>query len=408
MNESSSAAQSPSRPQPRIRALGLGKVYKTYWGPRAVFQEIFLGRRTHHPIEALRDVSFEVGAGEAFGVVGDNGAGKSTLLKILAGTTFPSSGAVEVRGQLASLLELGTGFHPDFSGRDNIYFSGALMGLGRPEVAAREKSIVAFSELGENIDKPVKTYSTGMYVRLGFSVATGFDPDILIIDEALAVGDQNFQKKCTDRIVRFKESGKTIFFCSHSLHQVKTLCERAVWLDRGLVMAMGESHEVVERYNDYCREGKLSGDSTAPPERKPGGEVCWIDGVRLLDADGQAKDRFETGETLVLEIDARFSATFQGAPGVGAALVRNDGVHVYTTSTATDDARLVPVAPERFRIQLVFPELALLSGSYHFNVVTSDQHNLQAYDIWEKVCGFSVIHTGGEAGLARLRHHWRG
>ncbi len=393
----------------RIRASNLCKVYKLYWGPRALFREVFLRRPSHNPIVALDDVSFEVQAGEAFGVVGDNGAGKSTLLKILSGTTFPTSGSVEVDGEVSALLELGTGFHPDFSGRDNIYFSGALMGLSRQQVRQREAAIIDFSELAESIDKPVKTYSTGMYVRLGFAVATGFDPDILIIDEALAVGDQTFQKKCTDRIVRFKKDGGTIFFCSHSLHQVKTLCERAVWLDRGSAMAIGQAQEVVERYNEYCRVGRMEGQEKGlAADRKAGRsqEVCWIERTALLGSDGSPATRFQTGESLILEIEAHFSDGFQGDPSLGVALVRNDGVHVYTTSTGIEGLRLKPTGPGKYRARLVFPNLGLLSGGYYFNVVTSDQHNLQAYDIQERLQPFTVLHPEVDSGLVRLQHRW--
>ncbi len=393
----------------RIRASGLSKVYKLYWGPRALFREVFLRRPSHSPIVALDDVSFEVQAGEAFGVVGDNGAGKSTLLKILSGTTFPSSGSVEVNGEVSALLELGTGFHPDFSGRDNIYFSGALMGLNRQQVRLREAAIIDFSELAEDIDKPVKTYSTGMYVRLGFAVATGFDPDILIIDEALAVGDQTFQKKCTDRIVKFKRQGGTIFFCSHSLHQVKTLCERAVWLDRGAAMAIGEAQEVVERYNEFCRVGKQETRESGRVARRKAGrsqEVCWIERAVLTGTEGRPRDRFKTGDTLILEIEAHFSDHFEGEPGVGVALVRNDGAHVYTTSTGIEGLPLKPTAPGKYRVRLVFPNLSLLSGGYYFNVVTSDQHNLQAYDIQERVQPFTVLHSEVDSGLVRLEHRW--
>ena len=281
---------------PLIRVCALSKVYKFYWGPRSLFKEMFLRIPAHHALWALKDISLEIEEGEAFGLVGRNGAGKSTLLKILTGTAYPTSGSVNIRGKISALLELGAGFHPEFSGRDNIYFNGALTGHSRREIERREQEIIEFSELEEFIDKPVKTYSTGMYVRLGFAVATGFDAAILIIDEALAVGDQSFQKKCTDRILGLKQAGKTILFCSHNLYQVKTLCDRALWLNRGMSQGLGPAAEIVDRFTDYLRE-----DQRVPPEGdrsevattqanapdRTSREVCWIERVRLLDQESR-------------------------------------------------------------------------------------------------------------------------
>ncbi|MFQ5741649.1 MAG: ABC transporter ATP-binding protein [Acidobacteriota bacterium] len=394
-----------------ICAQHLSKVYKLYWGPRALVQEILFRIPSHHQLTALKDVTFEVEPGEAFGVVGDNGAGKSTLLKILTGTTFPSSGTLEIQGQVSALLELGTGFHPEFTGRENIYFSGALMGLGRREIAARETDIIRFSELEDFIDKPVKTYSSGMYVRLGFAVATGFESNIVVIDEALAVGDQSFQKKCTDRILDFRERGKTILFCSHNLHQVKALCGRAIWLHRGEVRALGPASEVVGRYNDYCRGGENNAEGADSSPLPAGRErhkplVCWIERVRLRGRVAPAPVQFKTGDTLWLDIWARFSPQFRGEPGIGVALLRNDGVHVYTAASSIDRIKLRQTAPGCYTTSIVFPNLALLSGRFSFNVITTDQNSLQAYDIWENVEPFLVTQTGAETGVARLEHRW--
>ena len=202
---------------------------------------------------ALKDVSFQLPRGSALGVVGDNGAGKSTLLKILCGATSPTAGEARVGGTIGALLELGTGFHPEFSGRENIHFSAALLGLARAQVQELEPGIIAFSELQDFIDEPLRTYSSGMSLRLAFAVATGFSPDVLVIDEALSMGDQVFQKKCTDRIKEFQGNGTTIVFCSHNLTQVKSLCEQALWLDKGGMVASGQANRVVDGYQDSCR-----------------------------------------------------------------------------------------------------------------------------------------------------------
>jgi lipopolysaccharide transport system ATP-binding protein len=386
-----------------VRVSNLSKVYKHYWGPRSLLKEILLGVPAHTPQWALRDVSFELPEGEAFGVVGDNGAGKSTLLKILAGTAFPTTGQAAVEGRVSALLELGAGFHPDFSGRENIYFNGALLGLSRDEIQTREQDIVDFSELSEFIDKPVKTYSSGMFLRLAFAVAIGFDPSVLIIDEALAVGDQHFQKKCTDRIMQFKRDRKTMIFCSHNLYQVKTLCDRALWLDRGKVIALGPAPEVIDQYTNELRHeqdsqtnGNGSGSATLD---------CLIEEVKLTDLQGMPTTEFRTGDCLRLDIRAYFSPRFAGNPGIGVSLVRNDGIHLYTTSSAFDGVELQELEPGHFCGSLILPNIPLLSGLYHFNVVTTDEDHLQAYHILERAASFT-IHSPEESGFVKLEHQW--
>ncbi len=387
-----------------IRVEDVSKTYKVYRGPRALLGELLLGRPGHDRIEALREVSFQIEPGESFGIVGDNGAGKSTLLRLLTGTAVASSGRLRVDGTVSALLELGTGFHPDFSGRENIYFSGSLMGWNREQVRAREDEIVAFSELGPFIDQPVKTYSSGMFVRLGFAVATGFDPDVLIVDEALAVGDQSFQKKCTDRIVRFKRDGKTLLFCSHNLHQVRTLCRRALWLEKGRMRALGGADEVVDGYEDYCRlrqaEGQKVGGSAG------GGGSSRIESVRLQSGGGETVHEFETGDTVTLQVAAWFSPGFEGRPAVGAALVRNDGIALYVAVSSLDGVRLEPGPDGRCRLELSFPAVPLLAGSYYFNVFTTDESQLQSYHSWDQAAPFTVRRRPGDHGLVRLEHHW--
>lgn len=399
-----------------VRASHLSKIYKVYFGPRALLREILFGKSAHHSIPALQDVSFSVSSGESFGIVGDNGAGKSTLLKILTGTAVPTSGEVNIQGKVSALLELGAGFHPEFSGLENIQFNGALMGLSRSEIEARKKEIIAFSELEEFIDNPVKTYSSGMYLRLGFAVATGFDPSVLIIDEALAVGDQRFQKKCTDRILDFKRRGKTILFCSHNLYQVRTLCDRAIWLQRGAVASSGQASRVTDQYTDYlrmdrndsasnglhvnaCEEGDAKG---APPEKK----LCWIEKSVLLDESGSSRNLFQAGESFVLEVWAHFDPAFQGTPGIGVSVIRNDEVVIYTTSNTMEGIALKLLEPGRYFARIRFPHPSLLSGSYYFNLSATDQNYLQSYDAVLKAQPFTIQHPGPDFGLVRLQHEW--
>lgn len=391
-----------------VTVSNLCKLYKLYWGPRSLFKEIFFRIPSHHELWALDHVSFEIQEGEAFGIVGDNGAGKTTLLKILTGTAYPTSGSVQVRGRVNALLELGTGFHPEFTGRENIYFNGALLGLTRREVQEQEEEIIDFSGLENFIDQPVKTYSSGMYLRLGFAIATGFEPSILIIDEALAVGDQRFQKKCTDRIIEFRNSGKTIIFCSHNLHQIKTLCERALWLDRGKPAGLGSATEVVEQYTSFLRQGGPASEVSSTPESdaKDQKQVCWIEKVILRDSRGQKRREFSVSETLKLEVRAFFGPEFSGTPGIGVSIVRNDGVTIYLTANTMENVLLKEISPGHFVGHLIFPDLQLLSGRYHFNVVTTDQDFIQAYHKVEEAEFFTVLNRGPDSGIVRLTHHW--
>jgi len=388
---------------PAISVSQISKTYKLYPGPRALFTELLFSKPSHHPLRALQNVDFQVAEGEAFGVVGNNGAGKSTLLKIITGTAFPTSGKAEVNGTVSALLELGAGFHPEFTGRENIYFNGAVMGLSRDLVEDREEAIVAFSELGSFIDEPVKTYSSGMYLRLGFSVATGFDSSILIIDEALAVGDQRFQKKCTDLIADFRNAGKTILFCSHNLHQVKALCDRAIWLQEGEVKSLGDAGQVVDEYNCWAREPVSEEQALASVGDS---EICWIGNVRLLDGGGQQRHQFRSDEAFNLEVEASFSESFEGSPGIGVSLVRSDGVIVYTTSTIMGGRPLTPLEGHLYTATIAFDSSQLLAGAYYFNVVATDDRHLQAYSIQEKAEPFTITDNSQEIGITRLKHRW--
>ena len=357
---------------------------------------------------ALRNVSFQLTRGSALGVVGDNGAGKSTLLKILCGATSPSTGKAQVAGTIGALLELGTGFHPEFSGRENIHFSAALLGLTRAEVRAFEPDIIDFSELGSAIDEPVRTYSSGMSLRLAFAVATGFSPDVLVIDEALSVGDQVFQKKCTDRIKEFQDNGTTIVFCSHNLTQVKSLCDEALWLDKASVVASGRANRVVDSYRDWCRKRIGSSQATVPPLKGPaaGGSGSSIEQVELSRPTGREDLIFRLGNSLRLDVWAHFPKHQEDDAGIGVALVRNDGVLVYCTTTNIAGHRLTRADRELFHVSLFFPDLQLLPGRYAFNVFTADSSSLQAYDQVNGVEEFRISSSTIERGVTRIQHYW--
>jgi len=237
--------------EPAVQVEQLTKVYRVYSSPWDRLREALLRRPRHREFRALADLSFSLPKGEGLAIIGENGAGKSTLLKLLAGIGAPTSGVLRVRGKVASILELGSGFHPEFTGRQNIVLNAAMLGLSERELQQKLPSIVAWSELGDFIDQPVKVYSTGMAMRLGFSIAIQVEPDVLIIDEALSVGDGYFQKKCMDRLLQFVGAGGTLLFCSHAMYYVSAFCQRALWLRQGRAEALGPVAEVVRDYENF-------------------------------------------------------------------------------------------------------------------------------------------------------------
>jgi len=244
----------------RIQVEDLSKDFKIYDQPKDRLTELLFRKPRHNVYHVLSDISFQLENGKSLGIIGDNGAGKSTLLKLLVGTLQPTAGRIDVQGQVAALLELGAGFHPDFTGRRNIYLNASLLGVPDDNIPELESDIIEFSELDYFIDRPVKTYSSGMFIRLAFSIATMVRPDILVIDEALSVGDMAFQKKCVNRMNRFREEQKTMVFCSHSMYHIQQLCDTAIWIDKGRIREMGSSEQIVALYEEYCNNKKTYND----------------------------------------------------------------------------------------------------------------------------------------------------
>ncbi len=389
-----------------VSADNISKAYRLYPGPRAMLKEFLFNIPGHQLFTALHPLSFQIPPGEAFGIIGNNGAGKSTLLKLLAGTSIPTTGGFEIEGKAGALLELGVGFHPEHTGRENVYFNGAILGLSRKEIDDRIQGIVAFSELEDFIDEPVKTYSSGMYLRLGFSVATGFDFSILIIDEALAVGDQKFQKKCTDRIVDFKENGGTILFCSHNLHQVKMLCERALWLHEGKCMYLGPAREAVESYQSFLRRNGEQDATPAERDEAKNRQICWIEKLSATDCKGNPLSSISTGDTILVEIEAFFGPEFAGEPSLGVVIKRSDDLVICSTASHSSNAALEKLDDNRFRGKLVFENIPLMDGEYSLNAVAIDSHVLQTYDIADADCTFRVRGSSAYPGIVNLPHRW--
>ena len=312
---------------------------------RDTFRNLILRRKTEESAElwALRDVSFAVAPGESIGLVGPNGAGKSTLLRLLAGISRPTKGSIAVTGRVSALLELGTGFHPELTGRENIYLYGAILGLRRLEVEAKFDDIVNFSELEQFLDTPVKRYSSGMYVRLAFAVAAQIEPDVLLVDEVLAVGDAAFRQKCMDRMATIRKQGATLFFVSHHAHMVRAVCQRGLFLNNGRVQALGPVEEVIEKYEQFLRNRMVvhisgKGASAHPASGQHGDQVA-ITAVVCHDAQGQHTNHYKYQETLGIRATYR-TATPLLEPVLHVRLYRRDGLACATMRSTFANMRL--------------------------------------------------------------------
>lgn len=401
--------------EPIITASGLGKCYHIYDTPRdRLLQMLFRGRRTYYrEFWALRDVSFTVHPGEVLGIVGKNGAGKSTLLQLVCGTLNPTSGSVTVRGRIAALLELGAGFNPEFTGRENVFLSAAVMGLSHEETEARYQEIVAFSGIGDEfIDQPVKTYSSGMYVRLAFSVAASVDPDILIIDEALSVGDGEFARKSFDRIMQLRAKGATILFCSHSMYHIEAICNRAIWLDRGTAVMYGEPARVVNAFSTALVTGTTTGSAIRPPDpdRVP---VCppgtsRIESIEAL-ANGQSGRvlSIASGETDLVVRVGFVSDPELPAPSVAVGIISASGQIVTSGGSYNDGLTVQRDRQGRGCLELSYPRIQLLKGEYTLSIFLGCEKLLHIYDYVERHIELIVHQRGLEQGMVTLPHVWR-
>jgi lipopolysaccharide transport system ATP-binding protein len=362
-------------------------------------------------VTVLNGVDLAIGPGRTLAVIGQNGSGKSTLLKILAGIYKPDEGEVKVRGRVASLIELGAGFHPEFTGRENIFLNGTILGLSKREIGDRLERIIAFSGLGEYIDAPVRTYSSGMYVRLGFSVAVNVDPDVLLVDEVLAVGDEAFAHKCEDKVNEFRASGKTICLVTHDMGAVEKYADEVVWLDGGLVAAAGEARQVIDAYRqkvaaeeDAIRrdEGQRDKKERLQAERWGDGEVV-IEDVRLLDMDGGERAVFKHGDGLMVEMDYRIKRPVKDLV-FGVALVNANQVVCWGSNTDIDRAGLSD-PPETGTVRCAISRLDLVQGTYFLDVAAHAKDG-RAYDYIKRVLSFAMRSPVGDEGVFRPPHEW--
>lgn len=435
-----------------IEVRNITKEFKIYYDKGTTLKEkvLFKKRRKFEVRKVLNGISFEVKKGEAIGLIGQNGCGKSTTLKLLTKIMYPDSGTIEMRGRVSSLLELGAGFHPDMSGRENIYINASIFGLSRKEIDERLSNIIAFSELEEYIDNPVRTYSSGMYMRLAFSVAINVDADILLIDEILAVGDANFQAKCFNKLRELKEYGMTIVLVTHDSGAVERFCNRAIWINNGVISNEGNPANVIEHYLTYMNNKKLININCTTindkdlinlknQEKYELGSIEMIDRVVIdksdftLESDilnrqsldynvkhfglGTAmiekvflKDQFnreidtlEAGNPFLIEY------IYQVAEQVnelvfGMGIYTIDGKWIFGTNTLLSEIKIEPKI-ERSKIVYVGDELNLLTGRYILQVSITDI-NGQALDFYREYLQFDVINAHKDAGLVYMKNHW--
>ncbi len=410
------------------------KVYRRYSGRQfATLKSALLQRsilrelRPSETFPALTDVSFAVAKGATYGIIGRNGSGKSSALKLVAGITKPTSGTVRVDGRISALIELGAGFHPEISGRENVFINGIMLGLSKREVQERFDDIVEFAELREFIDAPVKTYSSGMYMRLGFSVAIHVDPDVLLVDEVLAVGDEGFTHKCLDKFGEFRRRGKTILLVTHSLNLVERFCDEALWLDEGRVQTHGDPKRIVGAYLTAVEQGedqlmaattaRAVGDATPPAERPAdptsnmfqaaegrwGSREIEIVEVALLDAAGQPSHVFHTGEPLSVRVRLRAQRP-TGDCVFGVGLFSAEGVCCYGTNTFIEEMQPASIAGEA-EATFAIDALDLVEGTYKVDVAVHKRDGYP-YDYHRLLYTFRVKSRTHDVGIYRPRHRW--
>lgn len=394
-----------------IRLVKAGVCYRRYAKPRDALFEWVLGQVRHQVFHALQEISFELAQGSSLGIIGDNGAGKSTLLRLLAGNLAPSSGQCQVHGRRSALLELGTGLHGDYSGLDNARLGLALRGLDSAAIEAQLPKVLAFAELGDFIKQPVKTYSSGMVVRLVFAVAAVVEPEILIVDEALSVGDQYFQKKSLDHLRASLAQGASLVFCSHNLYQVRELCEQALWLEQGKIKLLGESQAVVDAYQDAVRARQAPPMSTPKTSIEPSlASFPSLQVVSLRGAQEQAGflPMFITWQRFVVEVRAASAGWRLEDIHIGLVIRRNDEIQCYGISTLHDQVPLQAQADGSIQARFVIEKLPLLSGEYCLEVWLIDSSGLHIYDARERCCPFRVQQStqAQGIGLSWIPHQW--
>ncbi len=394
----------PVTPGFLVETRGLGKSYPLVFRSRdrlRALLRLLIGRGQADAISVLQDVNLRVRRGESLGLIGENGAGKSTLLKLLTGVLTPTTGSVAVAGRIGALLELGAGFHPEYSGRDNIALAAALYGLDAGEVRAKLPAIIEFADIGRYIDEPVKHYSSGMVVRLGFAIVAALHPDLLITDEVLAVGDESFQKKCVRWIEDYLAGGGTLILVSHSMYHIQKLCRQACWLQQGRVAASGDVFDVTQAYLAF-QERKSSREAPARDTIAEQGLEFHLLDLAVNGEGGDTPLLLDRGADVRVRV--RVHARDGRAPVVVFGIVRADGTPVYGVSTEMDGMHPARESENVYAVEILFPALPLLPGSYLVKAHPLDPEGVRLFDTLER--GLTVRGESREFGLVQLQHSW--
>ena len=409
---------------------GVKKKFNVYIDGSTNLKErvLFRNRRKHEVRWVLKGISFQVRKGEAIGLIGENGCGKSTTLKMLTRILYPDEGTIAMKGRVSSLIELGAGFHPDLSGRENIYTNASIFGMSRQEIDKRIDEIIAFSELEEYIDNPVRTYSSGMYMRLAFAVAINVDAEILLIDEILAVGDAAFQAKCFTKMQEIKARGTTIVIVSHSLSQIEQICERSIWIEDGQIKMEGAPRNVHPVYMQYMvqknqkvlenqkkenneesekpvKEDSADGVATNKEEhqRRWGSGEARMGRVFVLDGEGKERNNFSPDESITIMISYTAKEKISNAV-VGIAIYRSDQTYIYGTNTLIDTAHSTPLEPEG-TIELKIDYFPVANGQYTIDLALHRADGLN-YDFWKEACEITITSKTQTPGIIWLPHDW--
>ncbi len=376
---------------PAVIVDGVSKRFRIYHERNSSLKaSVMRGKRAEYEeFWAVSDVSFTVNQGETFGIVGENGSGKSTLLKCMARILRPEAGSVAVAGKLSALLELGAGFHQELSGRDNVYLNGSILGLSKKEIDSRFDDIVEFAGLERFIDTPVKNYSSGMYVRLGFSVAINVDPDVLLVDEVLSVGDETFQRRCAEKFTEMQRDGKTIVVVSHGLGQLRSMCDRLAWMRNGRLAGIGPTKDVIDEYLGTVNVSRLPGHDGV--SKRWGSGEATISEIQLINRDGKPTDKIHTGDDVTLRIHYEVEPGYTvKRPGVGFGIHRLDGVLI--TGVNTNEQKLVPAQlTGKGHYDYVMRKSPLLTGTYDLSAAIQDEHFTHTYDWWFEGFRFDVL-----------------
>lgn len=391
-----------------IEITNIKKKFKVFYDKGQSFKEklLFRSRNRYEERVVIDDVSLTVKKGEAIGLIGHNGCGKSTMLKLMTRILYPDAGKIEINGRVSSLIELGAGFHPDMSGRENIYTNASIFGLTKKEIDSRLDDIIKFSELEKFIDNPVRTYSSGMYMRLAFSVAINVNADVLLIDEILAVGDANFQSKCFRKLKEIKSSGTTIVIVSHALGQIEQICDRSIWINDGKIRAEGDPRDIHPMYMEFMGSNMKEAEDDIDPSQKKrwGSREAEIKEVKLINSKGVETGKFATGSSMLIHVEYEVKEKVPDAI-FGIGVIRSDGLYCYGVNTRIDRLETFDIEKSgSFEINL--ERLNLMPGDYNLKVTIEKGDGIPV-DYYNDVRKFTMYSPIDDAGSFRLDHVWK-